>query len=384
MFLIVFFLCLFTFYAFGLYEAKKSDWLFPSLTALGLNFIGSIAFFYFISRYSPTIAPKGSLILFFGLFSIMFICLRTVAEKYLLANNQEKILLLTNNKELSEKLKQEVESLGAEILWLTEDFSKDLDLFQKTIEDEKIKIIIADSLFQEEKIYKRIAEFKIELLRPETFFEKKLRKIYLDSPTFELSQIKKDSFTKEIVERSMALMLIIVSSPILLFIAVAIKLSSPGPMIFRQKRIGAKGEIFEALKFRTMIKDAEKNGPIWAQENDPRITSIGKLIRRTHLDETPQLLNILKREMNLVGPRPERPEFTKSLEEKIKFFHLRQLIKPGLTGWAQINYPYGASIQDAKNKLEYDLYYLKHRSFFLDLVILIKTIRFFFFNLARQ
>ncbi|KKS06552.1 MAG: Exopolysaccharide biosynthesis polyprenyl glycosylphosphotransferase, partial [Parcubacteria group bacterium GW2011_GWB1_41_4] len=166
-----------------------------------------------------------------GLFSIMFICLRTVAEKYLLANNQEKILLLTNNKELSEKLKQEVESLGAEILWLTEDFSKDLDLFQKTIEDEKIKIIIADSLFQEEKIYKRIAEFKIELLRPETFFEKKLRKIYLDSPTFELSQIKKDSFTKEIVERSMALMLIIVSSPILLFIAVAIKLSSPGPMI---------------------------------------------------------------------------------------------------------------------------------------------------------
>jgi len=314
----------------------------------------------------------------------MFICLRTVAEKYLLANNQEKILLLTNNKELSEKLKQEVESLGAEILWLTEDFSKDLDLFQKTIEDEKIKIIIADSLFQEEKIYKRIAEFKIELLRPETFFEKKLRKIYLDSPTFELSQIKKDSFTKEIVERSMALMLIIVSSPILLFIAVAIKLSSPGPMIFRQKRIGAKGEIFEALKFRTMVKDAEKNGPIWAQENDPRITSIGKLIRRTHLDETPQLLNILKREMNLVGPRPERPEFTKSLEEKIKFFHLRQLIKPGLTGWAQINYPYGASIQDAKNKLEYDLYYLKHRSFFLDLVILIKTIRFFFFNLARQ
>ena len=199
-----------------------------------------------------------------------------------------------------------------------------------------------------------------------------------------VSQIKKDSFTKEIVERSMALMLIIVSSPILLFIAVAIKLSSPGPMIFRQKRIGAKGEIFEALKFRTMVKDAEKNGPIWAQENDPRITSIGKLIRRTHLDETPQLLNILKREMNLVGPRPERPEFTKSLEEKIKFFHLRQLIKPGLTGWAQINYPYGASIQDAKNKLEYDLYYLKHRSFFLDLVILIKTIRFFFFNLARQ
>ncbi|KKS06551.1 MAG: Exopolysaccharide biosynthesis polyprenyl glycosylphosphotransferase [Parcubacteria group bacterium GW2011_GWB1_41_4] len=138
------------------------------------------------------------------------------------------------------------------------------------------------------------------------------------------------------------------------------------------------------IKNEGKIKDAEKNGPIWAQENDPRITSIGKLIRRTHLDETPQLLNILKREMNLVGPRPERPEFTKSLEEKIKFFHLRQLIKPGLTGWAQINYPYGASIQDAKNKLEYDLYYLKHRSFFLDLVILIKTIRFFFFNLARQ
>jgi exopolysaccharide biosynthesis polyprenyl glycosylphosphotransferase len=169
------------------------------------------------------------------------------------------------------------------------------------------------------------------------------------------------------------------------FIALGTKLSGPpGPVFYRQKRVGKDGKAFEVVKFRTMIPNAEKKGhPQWAKKNDSRTTRFGKLLRLTRLDELPQLANVLRGEMSFIGPRPERPQFVKVLTQKIPHYHLRHLIRPGLTGWAQINYPYGSSVDDAAKKLRYDLYYLKNRSLLLDTEIILKTIAVVFSRKGR-
>ena len=147
-----------------------------------------------------------------------------------------------------------------------------------------------------------------------------------------------------------------------------------GSLFYTQDRVGYKGKVFKIFKLRSMIKNAEKDGAVWAKKNDKRITSFGKFLRNTRLDEFPQFLNILKGEMSLIGPRPERPEFVSYLEEKISFYAIRHIVRPGLTGWAQVNYPYANTIEEQETKLRYDLYYIKERSFFLDFKILIKTV----------
>ena len=158
--------------------------------------------------------------------------------------------------------------------------------------------------------------------------------------------------------------------------AIAIKLESRGPAFYRQRRIGLFNEPFDILKLRSMRQDAEVAGKaVWAAEDDPRITRIGRFIRKVRIDELPQCWSVLKGEMSFVGPRPERPQFVTELEEHLPFYAERHMVKPGITGWAQINYPYGASIEDAHNKLEYDLYYAKNYSPFLDLLILLQTLR---------
>jgi lipopolysaccharide/colanic/teichoic acid biosynthesis glycosyltransferase len=161
----------------------------------------------------------------------------------------------------------------------------------------------------------------------------------------------------------------------------AIKLESKGKVIYKQQRVGLNNKVFNVYKFRTMQENAEQNGAVWASVNDPRITKIGILLRKTRLDEIPQFLNILIGNMSFVGPRPERPEFVEQLKQEIPFYNERHLIKPGLTGWAQINYPYGASVADAKEKLQYDLFYIKNQSVALDISIILKTIN-AMFNIA--
>ncbi len=161
----------------------------------------------------------------------------------------------------------------------------------------------------------------------------------------------------------------------MLIAAIAIKATSRGgPVFYSQERVGRFNRLFRIYKLRTMVTNAETNGAQWASVDDNRITPIGNLLRRTRLDEVPQFWNVLKGEMSLIGPRPERPEFVDLLESKIPFYVQRHLVKPGLTGWAQINYPYGASIEDAHNKLTYDLYYIKNASVVLDLQIFLRTI----------
>jgi lipopolysaccharide/colanic/teichoic acid biosynthesis glycosyltransferase len=156
----------------------------------------------------------------------------------------------------------------------------------------------------------------------------------------------------------------------------AIRLDSPGPVFYRQQRNGRDNRTFALLKFRSMVVDAEAGGkPRWASLQDPRVTRVGRFIRSARIDELPQLLNVLRGEMSMVGPRPERPAFVAELAAAIPHYHDRAIVKPGITGWAQVNYPYGASVADARMKLAYDLYYIRRRSLLLDLLILLATVR---------
>jgi sugar transferase (PEP-CTERM system associated) len=170
--------------------------------------------------------------------------------------------------------------------------------------------------------------------------------------------------------------LLAVTSPLILLGAILVRFDSKGPAFYRQARMGLYGEDFNIIKLRTMRTDAEVDGKAqWAEKDDPRITRIGKLLRKTRIDELPQSWNVLKGDMSFVGPRPERRQFVEDLEQKLKYYGERHMVKPGITGWAQINYPYGASIEDARHKLEYDLYYAKNYSPFLDLLIILQTLR---------
>ncbi len=179
---------------------------------------------------------------------------------------------------------------------------------------------------------------------------------------------------KRLGDISLAITGLMLSAPVMFLTALVIKMDSPGPVLFRQQRVGLDGKVFTIFKFRSMRQDSEKGGAVFAQVNDSRVTRVGSILRKSRIDEIPQLWNILMGNMSFVGPRPERPEFVENFEKKIPYYALRHIVKPGLTGWAQVNYRYGASEEDALEKLQYDMYYLKNLSLLLDIQTALKTI----------
>ena len=217
-----------------------------------------------------------------------------------------------------------------------------------------------------------------------TFLERETGRVDLDSVNpswlifsdgFSSSRMLASLF-KRLFDIVASLALLIVSLPLIVITALAIKLESRGPAFYRQRRVGLYNQGFDIVKLRSMRQDAEVAGKaVWAEKDDPRITRIGRIIRKLRIDELPQTWSVLKGEMSFVGPRPERPQFVDDLEQQLPYYAERHMVKPGITGWAQINYPYGASIDDSRQKLEYDLYYAKNYSPFLDLLILLQTIR---------
>lgn len=212
---------------------------------------------------------------------------------------------------------------------------------------------------------RQVGKINIDTLRPSNF-------IYSDG--FTQSPLK--ILNKRVLDVVASAVLLFLAAPIMVITVLAIWVESgfKGSIVYRQERVGRNSRIFQLMKFRSMQENAEQDGVAkWASKNDTRVTSIGRFIRKTRIDELPQLFNVLKGDMSFVGPRPERPQFVDDLTGKIPFYKLRQHIKPGITGWAQICYPYGASVEDSKEKLQYDLYYLKHHSVFLDLLILLQT-----------
>src|SRR5215510_2090414 len=185
---------------------------------------------------------------------------------------------------------------------------------------------------------------------------------------------------RRLTDVALAVIIGLLTSPLMLLAALAIKLDSPGPVFYLQERVGLHNITFRIIKFRSMHADAEANGPVWAHEGDSRVTRVGRWIRKLRIDELPQLLNIIRGEMSLIGPRPERPVFIEQLERRIPYYSERHLVKPGLTGWAQVRYPYGASFEDAREKHQYDLYYTKNQSPMLDILILLETVRIVLFG----
>ncbi len=185
---------------------------------------------------------------------------------------------------------------------------------------------------------------------------------------------KRRLIAKRLFDLVLASLFFLVLWPFMLLTAIAVRLDSPGPVLYHQVRVGLNGKSFRIYKFRSMRQDAEKNGAVWAKKNDSRVTRVGSFIRNTRLDELPQLYNVLAGHMSFVGPRPERPEFVTELANQIPFYETRHKVKPGLMGWAQLKYPYGASVDDARNKLQYDLYYTKNHSFLMDMLIMIQTV----------
>ena len=183
------------------------------------------------------------------------------------------------------------------------------------------------------------------------------------------------SVAKRLFDIAASSLLLLMTFPVIAIFAILVKLDSKGPAFFRQPRVGLYGQNFDVIKLRSMRTDAEKDGVKWAEKNDPRITRLGRFIRKVRIDELPQTWSVLKGEMSFVGPRPEVPKFVADLEQQLPYYAERHMVKPGITGWAQINYPYGASIEDSRHKLEYDLYYAKNYTPFLDLLILLQTLR---------
>jgi sugar transferase (PEP-CTERM system associated) len=222
----------------------------------------------------------------------------------------------------------------------------------------------------------------VQITDLQSFFERELGQIRLDSlkaSWLVFGEGCRQGLLRETVKRLFDVLasslLLICTLPVMIVTAIVIKLHDGGPIFYGQDRVGQGGRVFEILKFRSMRSDAERDGkPKWAKSNDDRITPIGRFIRRTRIDELPQIINVLRGEMSFVGPRPERPYFVRQLVQDIPFYAARHSVKPGITGWAQVRYPYGASLDDASQKLQYDLYYVKNHSLFLDLLILVETV----------
>jgi exopolysaccharide biosynthesis polyprenyl glycosylphosphotransferase len=180
---------------------------------------------------------------------------------------------------------------------------------------------------------------------------------------------------KRIFDLIVSFLILIVSSPVIIVTSIAIKIDSKGPMFFKQERMGQDGKVFNILKFRSMIKDAEKyTGPVWSQKDDPRVTRVGRLVRKLRIDEIPQMYNVLKGQMSIVGPRPERPYFVEKLSQEIPYYKRRLKVRPGITGWAQVKHKYDESIEDVKVKLRYDLFYIENMSLRMDFKIMLRTI----------
>ncbi|WP_119968797.1 exopolysaccharide biosynthesis polyprenyl glycosylphosphotransferase [Shewanella japonica] len=279
---------------------------------------------------------------------------------------------------------------------IVEDYSFDMVVNDYTITDFNKKVVChyqASDLTKEQRHYLVVATELGAWVEPLVSYldsrlgytEVKLlhSSFFLHQKAFSILSTKRTQLAKRSIDIISAFLLSLVAFPIGLITALFIKFESPGPVFYKQKRTGQYNVEFEVIKFRSMRNDAEKSGAQWAAKNDARVTKVGNIIRKTRIDELPQIINIFKGEMSIVGPRPEREVFIDELEKEIPYYRFRHAVKPGVTGLAQVSYPYGASINDAIWKHKYDLFYIKHHSAYLDIKILFKTVKVVLFGMGR-
>jgi exopolysaccharide biosynthesis polyprenyl glycosylphosphotransferase len=299
------------------------------------------------------------------------------------------LLILGEQHKFSELEIEELENKFADVNFIA---YKDMDtdyiigLISDLIENSEKTIILLNTkaLIPSELLRyltSNIKTNKIEYLTIQTFMEKHLLKSYVPYDLTDISFLEKvkpfsliEKSIKAIFEYIIVIALLLITSPVMIYTVFRIRKDSPGPVLFKQKRVGKDGQEFECIKFRSMHLDAEKDGAKFATEDDDRIYPWGKFMRTTRIDELPQLWNVLRGDMHLVGPRPERKVWIEQFEKEIPYYNERHIIKPGLTGWAQVLYPYGANAYDAQQKLMYDLYYIKHWSLWLEAKTIWKTV----------
>jgi len=383
-FIIVLILWLIIFYISNLYTYKAFHNILEITrrltTTLAISFFITITIFYIFSRFFE-LTPKANLVMFTVTFGILDIAWRYLLMKVFIRKTNSSNVLILATSPLVGTVTDYINNhpqLGYSIHL----FSPGIDNLIQTIKKNNITTIIIDGQSLKNditaKTLYRLLPRQIEIIMFTDFYESLFGCI-------PLSEIEEEWFIREITDnkniyesskRLLEIISIIITSvitvPIIIIIGFFVAISSGGPVIYKQERVGKNNKPFILYKFRTMKVD--QGGPLWTEENDSRITLVGKILRRTHLDEVPQLLNVLKGDISVVGPRPERTKLVK-LYEQIPYYEIRHIIKPGIIGWAQLNYKPSASLEEATKKFQFDLYYLKNRSFILDLFILIKTIR---------
>ena len=418
-------------YLFGLYltdtyrlNAKESSFWLPEKALIGIlsTVIGITSLIYLTGLWgSSPLVGRGILFISAAFFSVWAIFCRILAHKWLSRNLELSRFLILGDGEKTANFEKEYSSRkGSEEFILLQDRSSsanrvsrslvatggtwenqadrnqnpslfqtdDLDNFEYWSGQSWTGVLIADSSQELSKATVRdLMEMRLRGIYVYSFadyceqFWGKIPPACIEddwfafSSGFKILHNRVNVKLKEAIDRVAAAILICLSLPLTIPIALAIKLDSPGTIFYSQVRTGLNGKKFRVHKFRSMRSDAEKAGIKWAEERDPRITRSGRFIRMTRIDELPQLWNVLKGEMSLIGPRPERPEFDIELRQEIPYYDLRYLVKPGITGWAQVCYPYGASVEDSYQKVAYDLYYIKNYSLILDIAIAVKTLR---------
>jgi len=409
-FSIVFAFWIVVFFIHNLYDftaAKNTIEFFRTVfRALFINTVVALTFFYLIPFFA--ISPKRNLLIYLLIFTLLFSLWRQFANSFfktrlhaptLLMGSEKKVVplahALTRNPQIGYRvIGVFTDKLPAEDRSFFTYTREDLNNLEKIADEYEIEaIIIEESILQDHAIVKRLDSLvgsEIAIIDFENFKERLTRKVDLSTISerwFLQYASSGRNITYDTFKRLIDILAVFIfSAPALaigILTALVIKLQDRGPVFYRQVRTGQHGEPFTLIKFRTMIPAAETAGPQWASDKDPRITRVGRFLRLTRLDELPQFLNILKGDISFVGPRSERPEFDQNFSASVPFYERRYLVKPGATGWAQINYPYVSSVEDAKERLAYDLFYLKNRSLVFDVGVILKTIDLMLRGLGR-
>lgn len=387
---------LLVFYLFELYREKNFKPNMATLTlfaqALATNVAVSIALFYF---FLPVLglSPKTNLIIFVAVFAFLDYVFRLgLGQIFVKRGMRNNVLFIGDSPEMAttvEFIRQNPQIGYSVSKWIKEE-DGGFDHLKTMIERDRINtLVIQSSIIKKSstvKIVYQLLPMGVRIFDFVDFYELTFKQIPLKEieENWFIEHIRPIgplyAFSRMVFERILAVVMLIVLSPIMVLAAIAVKLTSRGPIIYKQERVGKNEQSFAIYKFRSMRADAEKHGAQWSAPGDNRVTKVGKFLRATHIDEFPQLFNVLRGEVSFVGPRPERPEFVADLKKKVPYYEVRHLVQPGITGWAQIGYRYGSSVEDAYRKLEFDIYYLKNMSFVLDILIILKTIKTVFVN----
>ena len=388
-FSIIFVPWLLVFYVAGLYDPRRLrnniNFVKTLSLAIAMNAVIAMFFFYLIPYFGIT--PKTNLLIFLAVFAAVEIIWRRSFNRLTASFRPNVKIGLVGSSAAAEEIYAFIEEnsqLGYKISFRIKEHSslKSTDDWEKLAKENDVNLIVIPRHIKNEsgasKIFYRLMTSGVDVIDIPAFYEIIFQKIPLDEVSEEwfldeiITRERLYGGLKRMVESVLALALFIVLLPLEIIIVVFVKLSSRGPVIYSQLRIGLNRKEFVIYKFRTM-KVNEKHG--WPGEDDKRITAVGKILRKTHLDELPQLLNIIKGDISFVGPRPDFVDFYKDLEKTIPHYSVRTLVRPGVTGWAQVNYPITASLEQTKERLAYDLYYIKNHSVVLDIAIILKTIK---------